>query len=344
MGTWRVMLLLSVICMLVPDRSLRGQESPHGTLALPCESCHDTESWEQLAFPLGFRHGTTGFLLEGTHAQVPCRQCHTTLRFSEATAECSSCHQDVHRKELGSDCERCHTPVSWLVPDMPQRHLNTRFALLGAHRLAQCRSCHTNEQKHTYTGVPIDCIGCHGPDYAATTAPPHRASGIGTDCESCHAVSAFTWAAGFDHAQTGFPLTGGHAAVPCSQCHRNNVYAGLSPDCYSCHQQEYTGTTNPAHASSGFPTTCETCHGIVAWSPSTFDHEPSFPISAGSVHRPGRWSACADCHTSMSDFRIFSCLNCHEHAQARMDAEHSGNARYSYASQACYSCHPRGRE
>lgn len=635
-----VWMIVMMVCMWGCTSVAYAQDSPHGPLSVSCENCHDTDSWNTLASPMKFSHASTGFALEGRHTQVACKQCHATLRFSATPDQCAACHQDVHRKELGSSCERCHSPASWLVPDMPQRHISTRFALLGAHRMAQCQACHTNQQKHTYAGAPLECVSCHRPDYDATTAPPHRSSGITTDCESCHSVSALSWGRHFDHSTTGFtlvgahatatcagchqnnvykglthdcygchaaaynatkapphrtsgiavdcaschspskgswggtfdhaatgfplagahagtpcvqchknnvftglpsncyschatdytgtttpphqasgigtdcatchsassmtwggkfdhsttafpltgshvavacltchkngvykglpmncyschaadyngtttpphqpsgfstdcvqchastattwggkfnhsttsfPLNGSHAAVPCLQCHKNNVFKGLSANCYSCHTADYTGTTkpphqasgfgtdcvtchsssavnwagsfnhaltgfsltgkhatatcvqchvnnvykglpstcvschqqdynastNPNHASSGFPTTCETCHSTTAWAPSTFNHEPSFPISSTAVHRPGRWSACADCHTSSADFRVFSCLNCHEHAKASMDSKHSGNSRYSYTSSACYSCHPRGRE
>lgn len=710
----RVMTAIAVLVLLAGARPVQAQDSPHGPLSVACDQCHDTGSWKVLASGMKFKHAQTGFPLEGRHTQVACRQCHTTLKFSEAKPRCGTCHTDVHRNELGAACERCHSTDSWLVPDMPQRHVSTRFALLGAHRLAQCRACHTNEQKHTYTGAPIECVSCHRANYDATTAPPHRVSGINTNCETCHAVSSPTWGRGFDHNTSGFPLKGAHAAVACSQCHQNNVYKGLTHDCYgchatqyngttapphrpsgfgtdcvqchssasvswggkfdhattgfplvgphaaiacmqchknnvfkglpsncyachandytgttkpphqsagfgtdcaqchsastttwtakfdhattsfplvgshaavpcadchknnvykglpstcfschasdynatknpphqasglgtdcaschsasaaawggkfdhsttlfpltgahvtvqcmtchknnvfkglsatcyschasdysatttpphqsagfgtdcvqchsassttwggkfdhattgfplngshaavpcltchknnvfkglpsdcytchstdytktvnpphqasgfgtdcvtchgtgavnwagsfnhsqtsfpltgrhvgvsctqchvnsvykglattcvSCHQQDYNGSTNPAHATSGFPTTCETCHSTSGWAPSTFNHEPSFPISSTAVHRPGRWSACADCHTSASDFRVFSCLTCHEHAQSTMDSKHRGNSKYSYVSTACYNCHPRGRE
>jgi hypothetical protein len=555
-----------LIALCIGSGSLRAQDSPHGTLSVACDQCHDTQSWKAMGQGMKFDHGRTAFPLAGRHTQVACRQCHATLRFSEAKDRCWSCHTDVHRNELGAACERCHSTDSWLVPDMPQRHVSTRFALLGAHRLAQCRACHTNEQKHTYTGAPVECVSCHRANYDATTAPPHRAAGINTNCESCHAVSSLAWGRGFDHNTSGFPLLGAHAAVACSQCHQNNVYKGLTHDCYgchtaqfnatatpphqaagfstdcvqchsassvswggkfdhattafplvgshavaacgdchknnvfkglpstcyschaseyaatttpphqasglgtdcaschsaasttwggkfnhattgfplngshaavpcltchknsvfkglpsdcyschsgdftktvnpphqssgfgtdcvtchgtgaanwagsfnhsqtsfaltgrhvgvactqchvnsvykglattcvSCHQQDYNASTNPTHTTSGFPTTCETCHSTSGWTPSTFNHEPSFPISSAAVHRPGRWTTCADCHTTASDFRVYACINCHEHAKSSMDAKHSGNSRYSYVSTACYNCHPRGRE
>ena len=630
--------LAMLIALWAVASTASAQDSPHGPLSVACDQCHATDSWKVVPAGMKFKHAQTGFPLEGRHVQVECRQCHATLKFSEAKDRCGSCHMDVHRNELGAMCERCHSTESWLVPDMPQRHVSTRFALLGAHRLAQCRACHTNEQKHTYAGAPVECVSCHRPDYDATAAPPHRASGINTNCETCHSVSSPAWGRGFDHSTTGFPLTGAHAAVVCSQCHQNNVYKGLTHDCYgchasqfnatttpphrpsgfstdcvqchspssvswggkfdhsttafplvgshaavacmqchknnvfkglpstcyschqtdytattkpphqaagfgtdcvqchaastavwtakfdhsttafplvgghatvpctqchknnvykglpstcyschaadyaatttpphqssglgtdcaqchsassttwggkfdhsttsfplngshvavpclqchknnvfkglpadcstchtadyqktvnpphqasgfgtdcvtchgtgavnwagsfnhsqtsfpltgrhvgvtctqchvngvykglattcvSCHQQDYNASTNPNHATSGFPTTCETCHGTSGWTPSTFNHATSFPITAGSSHAPGRWTTCADCHTSASDFRVYSCITCHAHAKTTMDSRHSGNSRYSYVSTACYSCHPRG--
>ena len=415
MGRGLNCLLVAALGFFIALPAVHAQDSPHGALSVSCDACHNTDSWKVSASAMRFDHSTTGFPLDGRHVQVACRQCHTTLRFTGTSENCSSCHEDVHRQELGTMCERCHAPTSWLVPDMTQRHISTRFALLGAHRLAQCQSCHTNQEKHTYAGVPLECYNCHGPDYEATVAPPHRASGIGTDCVSCHSVSALTWGGRFDHTQTGFalvgahatvpcvgchegknytglsdqcaschlqaynattnpahatsgfpttcedchgsaawvpsgfkhtsfPLTGAHATVQCTGCHSGGTYTGLSEQCSSCHLQQYNATTNPAHATSGFPTTCESCHGTATWVPSTFQHDSFFPISAGSTHRPGRWNACSDCHTSAGSMQQFSCLNCHEHAQTNVDPRHTGVSGYRYESQACYSCHPRGRE
>jgi hypothetical protein len=131
-------------------------------------------------------------------------------------------------------------------------------------------------------------------------------------------------------------------AVPCTGCHGNGVYTGTSTTCIDCHQQEFTSAVNPSH--TGFPTDCTPCHTTTAWIPSTFNHTPWFPISAGSKHPPGRWSACSDCHTVASNYGTFSCIDCHEHSnKTRVDQQHSGRANYTYTSAGCYSCHPQGR-
>ena len=541
--------------------SARAQDSPHGPLTIGCESCHKATSWKAVGTGAQFDHARTKFPLKGQHTAAPCRQCHATLRFTDASTNCRSCHTDIHQGELGSLCERCHSPGSWLVPDMSQRHSRTRFVLAGPHLTLPCESCHRNQQQHKYLGLPVACYGCHKPDYDASASPPHRASGFSTDCLQCHTTSALAWGYGFDHnrtpftltgahptvpcnkchanntfagtptecsqchqlqyasarnpvhsspsfpldcqvchttsawsparydhARTAFQLTGAHAAVPCAQCHINNRFAGTAATCYGCHQanfqktinpahvaggfptdckschttlawtpatfnhatsafpltgahaavpciqchvnnrftgtptlcydchqanfqkttnpahvaggfptdcktchttiawapasfnhsasafpltgahvtvpcvqchvnNRYTGTaticynchqatfqktTNPAHVAGGFPTDCKTCHNTIAWQPYTYNHDPLFPISAGSKHSPGRWSTCGDCHTSPTNFKVFACVNCHAHLQPTMDSKHSGVRNYKYDSQSCYSCHPRG--
>lgn len=559
-GGWLRVCMIAA-CTVVSFNGSRGQTSPHGTMLLQCEDCHSATSWKEMASPMRFNHAKTSFPLNAQHAVVKCKQCHTSLKFSEAKTGCADCHADVHRGELGAMCDRCHSPQSWLVPDMLQRHARTRFALIGVHQTVPCQACHVNQVKHEYVNTPTDCFGCHRTQYDATLAPAHRTAGIGTDCAGCHAVTAMRWGGGFDHSKTAFALTGAHlatacsqchvgnryqgiasqcvschqqqynattnpkhappafstdcqtchstsawqpsafdhnktnfklngahAAVPCSQCHVNNRYQGTATQCANCHQQQYTVTTNPKHSLPAFPTDCQTCHSTTAWRPGTLDHSKTafpltgahvavpctqchvnnqyqgtatqcgnchqlqyntaanpkhsapafptdcqtchsttawrpgsldhkktnfpltgahvpapcvschingiftgtsnqcgvchlqkynattnpkhlaagfptdcqpchtttawqparfahdtfFPISAGSRHSPGRWSTCADCHTASTNFKVFSCIDCHEHAQSNVSQRHNGVRNYTYTSTACYTCHPRG--
>jgi hypothetical protein len=123
-------------------------------------------------------------------------------------------------------------------------------------------------------------------------------------------------------------------AVACASCHVNNVYAGLSTQCYSCHQSDYNGTTNPVHSTAGFPTTCETCHTTTAWTGATFNHT-WFPTNHG-----GAGGVCSRCHTNANDYSVFSCTICH--TQAQTDPRHTSVRGYVYNSTNCYQCHPRG--
>jgi hypothetical protein len=186
----------------------------------------------------------------------------------------------------------------------------------------------------------MDCLSCHQADYAATRQPPHAGAGIGTTCQTCHTTTA--WAGGtFNHSLTTFPLTGTHTTTPCLSCHGDGVYRGKTSTCVSCHQADYNQTTNPNHTAASFPTTCSGCHTTTTWLGATFNHDAQFfPINSGA-HR-GKWSSCATCHTSPTDYKVFTCLTCHEHRQTSMDSKHQGRSGYRYDSQACYACHPRG--
>jgi hypothetical protein len=78
----------------------------------------------------------------------------------------------------------------------------------------------------------------------------------------------------FNHATTGFALTGAHTTVQCAQCHVNGNYtlSAANRACASCHLTDYTTTTNPNHKTAGFPTDCTGCHNTVQWKGATFNH------------------------------------------------------------------------
>ena len=286
----------------------RSQNSPHGDkLTTACEDCHNPTDWKDVSLLSKFDHGRTGFPLAGQHAQLKCTQCHATLVFSSSTTACADCHTDVHRAELGNACERCHSPKSWLVPDMAQRHNNTRFPLMGPHATLPCQSCHVNEQKYEYVNVPTDCVGCHRNTYDATNNPPHRATGFGTDCQACHSLTAMRWAGSFNHDLTVFPLTGAHVAVACSQCHTTTQFAAAPTTCYGCHTDAVTNRTTPV-PHINFPTDCKGCHDTQTWTDVTTASVPHSPPLTGA-------------HLSVSD-----CNACH-------------NGNYVNTSAVCYSCH-----
>jgi hypothetical protein len=283
-----------------------AQESPHGPMKIECGDCHTAASWKTMAYPSRFDPGKTGFALVGQHALVKCVACHSSLKFAGASDECADCHTDVHRAELGSLCERCHSSQSWVIPDMVQKHAQTRFALVGAHAAVNCDMCHTSREKYRYVGLRSDCYSCHAATYEATTSPNHRSVGFSTDCVQCHAVTALRWEGTFDHARTNFPLTGAHRAIPCVQCHPGGSFTSAPTQCVGCHLTDFNNTTNPPH-SSGFSTECQTCHNTSAWQPATFNHDATFPLTG--AHRS---VACADCHPNNNYANTpRECSGCH---------------------------------
>ena len=110
--------------------------------------------------------------------------------------------------------------------------------------------------------------------------PNHSQAEFSEDCSICHPVNSFQWAgAGFNH--NFFALVQGHSTLQCTDCHTTGSYSDASPECNSCHQQDYLATTNPNHTASNFPVTCNNCHTLTpGWKPASFDHT-MFPLTRG---------------------------------------------------------------
>jgi len=282
-------------------------------------------------------HDRTNFPLVGKHRTLSCRECHINLVFEGTPTDCEVCHwqrrqDDRYSLRLGTRCSDCHTPQSWkkVDPALWSHETNVGFRLEGVHRTLDCEACHGSAG---FSPRPTDCSACHESDYRATREPNHVEAGFPTSCPACHDQRAWTDAS-FEH--TGFVLQGRHASASCTDCHKNGVYQGTSPECVSCHLADYNGTTDPNHGGSGFPLDCTQCHGTSAngWSAANFDHP--FPIQSG--RHSGL--ACSECHQT-SDHRVFNCLGCHE--QPGTASRHDGVTGYAYNSQACYACHPQGQ-
>ena len=319
--------------LVLTGLSLGGaQTSPHGKLAIPCEKCHTTDSWKMRP-DASFDHSTTGFPLEGKHKSATCVSCHKDLTFKISSQLCSSCHVDVHRSELGANCVRCHSLQSWKITDMIQRHQSTRFPLLGVHASLDCKDCHTGASNNQYTGTPTTCYGCHRSDFDNSKNPNHAFAGFSTDCSKCHKLNALQWSGGFDHALTGFPLSGAHVSVSCVSCHKNQIFKNTPQDCYSCHQTDYQSSTNPNHRLAGFATTCQSCHTLTAWRPSTFSHDNTkFPLTGS--HRS---VLCADCHLNNQFAGLpGTCFTCH---QTDFNKTTNPNHVAGLLDHRCESCH-----
>jgi hypothetical protein len=220
--------------------------------------------------------------------------------------------------------------------DAVRRHASTSFPLRGVHAFLECTRCHVGTDEAHLVKVSSECIACHADDFAAAVNPNHASASFSTRCETCHDDSRTTWAgAGFDHARTGFALTGAHRSAACAACHTSGTYAGTPRDCYACHRSEYEATSNPNHTAAGFPNQCASCHSTSTWSGARFDHDPLFRIYSGR-HREA-WTSCTQCHQNPSRYADFTCLTCHQ--QTQTDEHHREVTGYRYESVACYTCH-----
>lgn len=156
-----------------------------GKFGSSCQSCHNYDSFEvehgEKVHDLGF------FKLEGVHDLMDCQVCHQENTNIQGVGNtCAWCHEknDIHLGKMGNECSDCHRQTSWLPTTF--RHNTTGFRLTGAHRYADCESCHVNQN---YQGQPNDCYFCHS-DSFVSYIPSHNGGRGSTpqDCASCHST------------------------------------------------------------------------------------------------------------------------------------------------------------
>jgi len=234
------------------------------------------------------------------HEKVPCAQCHVKPVFADAGKQCQDCHADIHQRKMGTDCARCHTVLGWNVAIQQVKDHQNRFPLLGAHAAVQCEDCHKSAAVGQFQGLSTACASCHLKDFQSAKNPDHISAKFATTCESCHSFDSWLGAR-FDHNATGFPLTNGHANVPCLSCHINanyNLQITLT-DCGNsqCHLTTWQKTSNPVHSAAGTAfvvANCASCHTTKGWDSANFDHTSTgFLLTNGHANVP-----CASCHTN----------------------------------------------
>jgi hypothetical protein len=226
-----------------------------------CESCHTVQDFHRTTFTIAM-HGKTLFVLSGAHVAVPCADCHKAgmagrtdkiLPFHFADKTCTACHADPHNGEFNSQmaqkradgtplgCEACHTEKSWTDVNGFD-HSKTKFPLLGAHRSVGCGDCHKMQpdtRKVQFQGTPQQCEACHIDPHGGQFVKEGK-----TPCADCHNVQRWVPSM-FNHStRTHFPLEGGHANVPCDQCHKLTkpigdkdvlFYKPTPTKCVDCH-------------------------------------------------------------------------------------------------------------
>lgn len=296
----------------------RDDDVHRNALGGKCESCHDARAWKPAS---AFDHATSNYPLTGKHADVACDKCHLAARLGVKPnaegkriplfkpvpfKECSSCHEDPHKGRLSPRCGECHVTRGFNVIDKKEfDHGLTRYALAGKHRSAACDACHGPNLSKKNPPFAT-CGSCH--------ADAHRGEatlgGKPADCAACHRVEGFapsTYTVA-QHQGAAYPLAGKHQQVKCSACHTavpsTGALAGghaakvvrLRPayaKCGSCHEDSHGGQL----ASRTDQGTCEACHAVSGWKPSTYSL-----AAHASLRLPldGRHAtiACAACHAA----------------------------------------------
>lgn len=376
-----------------------GKTSVKDESCAKCHSDHQGRDYAMIQWgpggQKGFEHDKTGWKLEGKHGKAKCSACHEARfiiepavkqlvakthrkTFLGVATECESCHFDEHRGQLEGSCDKCHDARAWKPAPGFDHGKNGDYKLTGKHAKVACKKCHdTTDDKKTpaevfpapvaktfvkFTELPHEqCTDCHD--------DPHD-NRFGASCSRCHSTkgwSALTSGAkdADFHKKTRFPLEGAHGGVDCKACHgpagkKKAVYKGLEFDaCTDCHYDAHLGQLGKLAAVKKGET-CERCHTVDAFVPTTFDlqaHEKSkYPLEG--AHRA---TACNECHTPIAGLAasvpaalkrqlaetkrepnvaearfVFDktdrCESCH-------DDPHAGQFKGRLAKEGCPSCH-----
>ncbi|HMB92089.1 MAG TPA: cytochrome c3 family protein [Rhodothermales bacterium] len=325
-------------------------EDEHAGSSFPttCLECHNTEDWDDA----DFAHASVanGFDLLGAHNELECASCHnpppdfSPIFTPSSDQDCLTCHQSDYEDEhagtgFPTACLECHNTQDWDDADFAHATVANGFALVGAHDLLECSSCHGPPPGFDPLFQPAsqdDCFTCHQPDYE----DEHAGSGFPTTCLECHNTEDWGDSA-FDHVtvSNGFDLLGAHDNLDCSACHGPppdfvpRFQPANDEDCLTCHQADY----DQQHAGSGFPTNCLECHNSESWQDATFDHAAianGFALVGAHIPLP-----CTACHTPPPDFDpLFNptsqddCITCH---QPEYDQQHAGTGFPTD----CQECH-----
>ena len=284
---------------------------PHnGSFKQSCESCHTTVSWKRSHFATTFDHSKTNFPLLAKHLDVQCLSCHGGGDFKTPIPHehCADCHKpDSHggqfaKRADGGRCESCHTLQGWSPSTFSiVDHAKTGFPLNFPHAKVSCAACHVPAGTATKFKIKFAaCADCHRDEHEGQFAgEPWR-----NRCEQCHNGATFKTTSYTiqKHQNSKFPLTGGHLAVPCNECHKQMLGTKVIPyhfgqlSCTTCHEDVHKNQFADRMAApnaTAKPPGCEACHSTHDWKDlSKFDHEKTrFPLVG--AHRA---VACADCH------------------------------------------------
>jgi hypothetical protein len=337
-----------------------------GAFTGTCQSCHNTSSWTRVAQMQGFDHSKTKFPLLGKHKTVTCSDCHNKGDFKTPVAhdKCEDCHKDVHHGEFrarkdGGKCEACHTEDNWKPSTFGvKEHAATKYPLEGLHVTVTCDDCHIPKgpkgQDTDFRITATLCKDCHEDIHKGQFA----AAPALNRCETCHNLKNKGWRPAIfalaKHKDTRFPLTGGHIAVPCADCHRAVPKGSVTPvkykfedrSCTVCHDDPHRGefrAVMDVRRSNGSNAGCEACHTTVKWSEmSRFDHAATkFPLTGAH-----RGVACVDCHRPPAmeltlknvDYKAAPklCTGCHEDVHANQFVARKDSAD-------CSGCHGAAR-
>jgi hypothetical protein len=258
----------------------------------------------QSALITSFNHFLTGFPLVGTHAGVPCANCHVNGRFENTPQLCIGCHNTMtapgepqsHPKTT-TRCGSCHLTTTWR---------DFRF-MDHTQATGSCASCHNNKlalgKSNDHIATVAACETCHhntvtfaGATVPATPSASNPVPSPGTATAPSTTSAATTPTAGpakvttppiGTNAVTAPPAGASASSMPpfattepgaaagvttgtaVAGAHVN--HGGITGACASCHNGATALGKPAAHIPTGAP--CESCHkSAVTFAGARTDH------------------------------------------------------------------------
>lgn len=359
---------------------LRGEcttchDNPHKfrDMALTdCTVCHNFKN--RRVANLGvtkFDHDQTKFKVKGQHAKNSCVKCHLTTKEFTITdrkfQDCSGCHKDPHRSVISASrkCNDCHDTKVKFEQTKFAHGKKTSFTLRGEHLRNKCEDCHKVGSKPVKPDKR--CVSCH--------EDIHKGRFGKRTCDACHVETGWKKSMVFNHAKTGFTLSGAHRspmAKDCAKCHRNRDPEGFEKlkvdTCADCHEH------TEAHCGQFGRENCERCHVRGGDKTSRFDHNitgfklvgaHAVPDCSGchkreklgtsksckqAIQYTGLRSDCASCHEDIHKGELGAdCERCHTGGRdfKTLAFDHNRDSRFSLTGfhqlVLCSNCHPNRR-
>ena len=230
-----------------------------------------------------------------------------------------------------------------------------------------CGKCHTSGTK----SVEGKCLACHKDLAGRIAAGRGFHKDKKTGCETCHPdhqgaeFALCDWdPKTFDHAATGTPLTGKHAAVrECQKCQNARTapptkvtisYLVKDARCAGCHDDAHKGLFGKKD--------CSACHSLDQPLKQTlFDHDQATYRLKGAhrnvvcekCHPAKKWKglkfgACADCHKDPHQPSYGkTCAKCHVETSWKTGTPDHAKSKFplkgKHAALKCQQCHKNGK-
>jgi len=189
-----------------------------------CNNCHTANGFYPSIYTIE-KHNDLKFQLQGSHLAIPCENCHKEAdkwKFKRVGSNCNDCHKNIHNDYISkkflkdNQCSGCHIVDSWSAINF--EHDYTDFPLQGRHNDTSCRSCHfiiskDGEVVQQFNFGENNCYQCHENIHEKKFENKDKIT-----CTNCHTINSWQVEI-FDHAKTGYQLTGYHEKLLCTKCH-----------------------------------------------------------------------------------------------------------------------------